>query len=129
MTKQNQLPSCRKTPYRKLEDLNLLDDFLFQQMLLQKETGEEFCRILLSTILGRNIRNVNVISQKNIPGIDTHQHGIRMDAYIESVPDTPSSEGDTSLDAQILPTIYDIEPNKHYEKNTLPKRIDRKSVV
>ena len=38
--------------FRKLEDLNLIDNFLFQQMLSQ-EDGEEFARILLSTILGR----------------------------------------------------------------------------
>lgn len=123
MEKQN-YPSFPKKPvYRKLEDLNLLDDFLFQQMLLQKDIGEEFCRILLHTILGKPIRNVNVVSQKSIPGIDLHQHGIRMDAYIETISDTPSGTGETSLDAKILPTIYDIEPNKYYEKATLPKRM------
>jgi len=123
MEKQNHSSVLKKPAYRKLEDLNLLDDFLFQQMLLQKDTGEEFCRILLSTILGKPIRNVNVISQKSIPGIDLHQHGIRMDAYIETASDTPSGTGEVSLDAEILPAVYDIEPNKYYEKATLPKRM------
>lgn len=50
--------------YRPLEELNLIDDFLFQEMLTQEGDGEEFCRILLSTILGKTIRNVRVVPQK-----------------------------------------------------------------
>ena len=40
---------------RKLEDLKLMDDFLFQEMVSKEGIGEEFCRILLSSILGRPI--------------------------------------------------------------------------
>lgn len=105
---------------RKLEDLNLIDDFLFQELISQKEDGEEFARILLSTILGKTVRKVKVIPQKNILGIDTDRHGIRMDAYTEDI----SSESDTALvDAQIVSDIYDIEPNNKYEKESLPKRM------
>ena len=105
---------------RKLEDLNLIDDFLFQELISQKEDGEEFARILLSTILGKTVRKVKVIPQKNILGIDTDRHGIRMDAYIEDI----SAEYDTTLvDAQIVSDIYDIEPNNKYEKESLPKRM------
>lgn len=39
-----------------------------------------------------------------------------MDAYIEDI-------SDNAADAQIKPDIYDIEPNKTYEKNSLPKRM------
>ncbi|MBO5524528.1 MAG: Rpn family recombination-promoting nuclease/putative transposase [Roseburia sp.] len=112
-----------KFPHRRLEDLNLLDDFLFRQMLLQEDISEEFCRILLSTILGKPIRKVRVVPQKEIPGIDTHQHGIRMDAYIKTVPDDLSLTHEASLDAEVLPAIYDIEPNTRYEKETLPRRM------
>lgn len=105
---------------RKLEDLNLIDDFLFQELISQKEDGEEFARILLSTILGKTVRKVKVIPQKNILGIDTDRHGIRMDTYIEDI----SAESDTTLvDAQIVSDIYDIEPNNKYEKESLPKRM------
>lgn len=129
-------------PRRKLEDLNLLDDFLFQEMLAQKETGEPFCRILLSTILGRPIRKVKITPQKNVLGIDTDKHGIRMDAYIEDVSDE-SIPGCAEIDAEIIdagivdtglidtenlpaktpPDIYDIEPNITHEKRSLPKRM------
>lgn len=106
--------------FRKLEELNLIDNFLFQEMLAQKEEGEEFARILLSTILEKNIRKVRIIPQKNIQGIDTDQHGIRLDAYIEDVSDELDA---AAADAEVIPDIYDIEPNNTYEKESLPKRM------
>lgn len=39
-----------KRHFRPLSDLNLIDNFLFHEMLADKENGEEFCRILLKTI-------------------------------------------------------------------------------
>lgn len=106
--------------FRKLEELNLIDNFLFQEMLSQKEEGEEFARILLSTILERNIRKVRIIPQKNILGTDTDQHGIRLDAYIEDVSDELDAD---AADAEVISDIYDIEPNNTYEKESLPKRM------
>ena len=108
---------------RPLEELDLMDDFLFQELLMQERDGEEFCRILLSTILGKQIRNVRIIPQKNILGIDTNRHGIRMDAYIEDISEENIVAGAEVFDAQVAPDIYDIEPNKRYEKQTLPKRM------
>ena len=119
MLKSQNNVSCKRT-FRKLEDLNLIDNFLFQQVLSQEDDGEEFARILLSTILGRRIRKVKIVSQKNILGIDTDKHGIRLDAYIEDVSDELNPD---LADAEIIPDIYDIEPNNTYEKATLPKRI------
>ena len=109
----------RKYEFRRLEELNVIDNFLFHQMLSDKEDGEEFARILLQTFLGRHIRNVKIVPQKTILGIDTDRHGIRLDAYIEEVPD----ELDTNLaDARIVSTVYDIEPNNTPEQRILPKR-------
>ncbi len=118
MSKDKEVTGIRR--FRKLEELNLIDNFLFQEMLAQKEEGEEFARILLSTILDKNIRKVRIIPQKNILGIDTDQHGIRLDAYIEDI----SDELDVAVaDAEVVPDIYDIEPNNTYEKESLPKRM------
>ena len=55
--------------------------------------------------------------QKTILGADTNKHGIRLDAYIEAV------VGSDSIDADVVPDIYDIEPNRTYERETLPKRM------
>ena len=101
---------------RPLEELDLMDDFLFQELLSQEGDGEEFCRILLSTILGKTIRKVSIIPQKNILGVDTNRHGIRMDAFIEDISELDSIPGVEAIDAQVTPDIYDIEPNKRYEK-------------
>lgn len=115
---KNKVPANKHT-FRKLEELNLIDNFLFQQMLSQNEDGEEFARILLGTILGKNIRKVKITPQKNILGIDTNKHGIQLDAYIEDVSDELT---DDLADAEVIRDLYDIEPNNTYEKETLPKR-------
>lgn len=111
-----------KLPPRRLEDLNLMDDFLFQEMLMQEDIGEEFCRILLSTILGRPFRRVKVIPQKSIPGPNTNLHCIRIDAYIEDLSEEETLPGIHMSDARVVSDIYDIEPNNTYEKETLPRR-------
>ena len=112
-----------KRTFRKLEDLNLIDNFLFQQVLIH-EDGEEFARILLTTILGKPIRKVKITPQKNILGVDTDKHGICLDVYIEDVSEA-NAENEKSMgfaDAEIIPDVYDIEPNNTYERETLPKR-------
>lgn len=119
----NKTFSLTTKPRRPLAELNLMDDFLFQQILLQEKEGPEFCRIILSTILGRPIRNVRIIPQKNILGIDTDRHGIRLDAYIEDISEIDDPIFANEIDAQIIPDIYDIEPNKTFEKKSLPKRM------
>lgn len=113
----------RKRTRRPIEKLNLIDDFLFQQMLQDDEDAEEFCRILLGTILGRTVRNVRIVPQKAVLGADTDKHGIRLDAYIEEISGEGQMPGVDTVDAKILPDIYDIEPNNKYEKATLPKRM------
>ena len=103
--------------FRPLSDLNLIDNFLFHKMIDDKEAGEEFCRILLRTILNKEIRHIKITPQKELYGLDTDMHGIRMDAYLEDI------GGSGALDADILPDIYDIEPNLTYEKDSIPKRM------
>lgn len=99
---------------RKLEELNLLDNFLFQQLISRGEEGEDFCRRLLETILEKKIGKVKVTPQKAILGMDTDLHGIRLDAYIEAA----EPGGDIEVDSE----IYDIEPNRTVERDRLPKR-------
>lgn len=74
-------------------------------MIDDKETGEKFCRILLWTILNKEIRHIRIIPQKELYGLDTDMNSIRMNAYLEDISDCDA------LDADILPDIYDIDPN------------------
>ena len=101
--------------FRPLSELNLMDDFLFHELLSAPGIGEEFGRILLTTILGREIRKVRVTPQKVISGIDTNRHGIQLDVYLEDISDADSSDAQIES-SPCLPDIYDIEPK------TFPKR-------
>lgn len=99
---------------RKLEELNVLDNFLFQQLVSRGKDGEDFCRRLLEPILGKKIGRVKITPQKSIAGLDTDLHGIRLDAYVEAT--------ESDVDMEIESEIYDIEPNRTVERERLPKR-------
>ena len=66
-----------------LEELNVIDDFLMNSLASDKEVGEEFCRVVLSTLLQRKIGKVNVTIQKVIPPADPNLKGIRLDVKVE----------------------------------------------
>ena len=103
----------------KLEDLNLIDNFLFEALVSHPEFGEPFCRIMLSILMQREVRQVKVVSQKVYPGSDTDRHGSRLDVYVEEY-----FNGDMNMDIGGLPVLYDIEPEKgEKNKSSLPRRV------
>ena len=90
-----------KRTYNPLENMNLMDDFLFDVATVDLET----CKIIIELSLGIKIREIQwKEGQKvihNIPG----NRGIRMDFYVED------SEG----------RVFDVEMQKRNEGN-IPKR-------
>lgn len=96
---------------QKLEDMNLIDNFLFQEVARNKEYGGEFCRIILETILGREIKEVeiDVEVEKSIPGATLESHGIRLDALVKER-DPHRMEVSTGSGAA---TYFDLEPNNY----------------
>ena len=68
---------------KKLEELNVIDDFLMNRLASDASIGEEFCRLLLSTLLQRKIGKVAVTVQKVIPPFSPERKGIRMDVRVE----------------------------------------------
>ena len=68
---------------KKMEEMNVLDDFLFQELINYGEIGEDFCRILISTILNRPIGQVRVQAQRVLTAGDSKKHAIRLDVLIE----------------------------------------------
>lgn len=109
----------RRRMKRKLEELNLLDDFLFGTLISHPIYGERFARILIKTILNRDIKILKIIPQMNYYGQDTNRHGARLDVYIE--------EEDGVVQGNVrLGNIYDIEPEQNSNKasrNSLPRRV------
>ena len=88
-------------PRRKLEELNLLDDFLFGSMVTYPEIGEKFTKELLKTIFQKDFGKLKVIPQRVYYGSDTDRHGARLDVYLEEE------------EADGLATVYDVEPDKN----------------
>ena len=103
---------------KKLEDLDLLNDFMFFKTLENKEVGERFGRVLLEIIFSRKFGKLKVVPQKVYYGADPQKHGIRLDVYLEEELDSG-----TLLEEAI---IADIEPeaeSKEKNKKYLPKRV------
>ena len=95
--------TTRSIRRRSLEDLNVMDDFLMNAAASDPEGGEEFCRLLLSILLEREIGKVRVNTQKVIPAYSPALRGIRMD--VEVVEDT-----------EPVLNVYDIEPCLYHPK-------------
>lgn len=84
---------------RKLEELSLMDDFLFNAMLTHPETGEKFTNKILKLLFNREFKNLRVSVQKVYAGMNTDLRGARLDVCIEG--DCVSIEGDE------IPSVYD----------------------
>lgn len=103
------MTKTRKT----IQELSLIDDFLFSEAMLNKTTAELVTRLILERALGINAGHLIIEPQKTINSIDTDRHGIRMDVSITE----KSGEND---EAEII-RVYDIEPNTR-KSFSLPKR-------
>lgn len=102
---------------RKLENMNLLDDFLFGKMISYQGIGETFVCELLRIIFNRKFDRLTVVPQKVYYGNDTDKHGARLDVYLEEI------VTDNTMREEA--TVYDIEPDQNVRlenKTNLPKR-------
>lgn len=72
---------------RKLEELSLMDDFLFNAMLTHPETGEKFTNKILKLLFNREFKNLKVSAQKVYAGMNTDLRGARLDVCIEGDPE------------------------------------------
>ena len=116
---------------RKLEELNLLDDFLFNAMLAYPDTGEAFIRKLLETLFDRKFPHLKIRAQESFAGVNMDLRGARLDVYIEE-------DGSVQINGDEIPTVYDVEPDHNHksaEIKAFPKRarfyhamIDRRSL-
>ena len=100
---------------RKLEDLNLLDDFLFGAMVSYPGIGEDFVRKILEVIFAKPFGKLTVVAQKVYPGMDTDMHGARLDVYIEE---------NAESNSESAATVYDVEPDKNLKDiKNIPLRV------
>lgn len=104
---------------KKLEELNLLDDFLFNALMTYPEMGEEFTRKILKLLFNKEFRNLKVIAQKSYGGMNTDLRGARLDVYVES-------DDSVEIDAKEDISVYDLEPDKNGQMKYIaafPQRI------
>ena len=102
---------------KRLTEMGLLDDFLFGTIVTYPGIGEQFVRILLKIIFGREFKHLSVTAQKVFYGTDTNLHGARLDVYLE-----PEIEENSEGRA----TVYDMEPDRRSSaenKRALPRRM------
>ncbi len=98
---------------RKLQELNLLDDFLFGKMVTYPGVSEQFCRQLISVVLGVDLKRVRIVPQKVYYGADVDMRGARLDVYIEEE------------EKELSGTLFDFEPDKTTkagQRKFLPQR-------
>ncbi len=96
-----------------LEDMNVIDNFLFTAIMSDDTDGLEACRIILSCVLKRKVRNIRFTAQRVVPGVSEKSHGIRLDAYVSEISE------ETGEDIN----VYDVEPDKKSSaRESLPKR-------
>lgn len=89
---------------RTLQELDLLDDFLFTEALTDEMLGEYIAKLIIKRVTGLEVEHLTIERQKVLNGIDTDKHGIRMDVAVQQ----KSGEGEH---AEVL-RFFDIEPNK-----------------
>lgn len=102
----------------KVEDMNLMDDFLFNAIMSYPGIGEQFGRELLKIIFKRDFGKLTVLPQREYYGTNTEQHGARLDVLLEEELD--------GADALENVTVYDVEPEQNSKEKfvkVLPRRV------
>lgn len=94
---------------KSLQDLNLVDSFLFSASTENPQNAEFIAKIIIERTTGRKIKEISVIPEKQLVGVDIVHHGIRMDLCI------------MEYENNNVAGVYDIEPNQ-YKIKELPKR-------
>ena len=100
-------------PTKTLQDLNMMDSFLFEATTEDMENAKKIAKIIIKRTTGHAVENLVIEPQKQLKGLSLDRHGIRMDLYMQE--NTAFQDGTSTL------RLYDIEPNKYYEKD-LPRR-------
>ena len=113
---ENSMRDEKARMMKPLEEMDVIDDFLFTEIMSDEKDGAEVCRMILSLVLKREIGDISFTAQRIVPGISESSHGIRLDAYItEHLKD--SGTGKPGI------RVYDVEPDKQSsKKGLLPKR-------
>lgn len=117
----------KKPVVKPLEEMNVMDDFLFNELASNPELGEKFGRTLLSVLLQRKLGRITVHAQSVFQGDSPMLRGIRLDVevkeYLDELPEGITedrediAEGLKKADCR----VYDMEAQIG-KVSALPKR-------
>ena len=96
--------------YKKLEDLDVLDDFMLNAIANDPDVAEPFFQKVLSVLLEREIGEISVHAQVFVPADTPERRGICLDVEISEKDDSPAKC-----------RIYNVE-GQNYKENFLQKR-------
>ncbi|MBQ8233788.1 MAG: hypothetical protein IJZ34_17980 [Lachnospiraceae bacterium] len=110
---------------KKLEDMDIMDDFLMNAVASNKKVGEAFCRRLLSVLLQKKIGRIKIVAQRSLFPDEPGKRGIRMDVEVEEIIEEKEEEAgedeQENLSVERVLNVYDIEPHLKNDCH-LPKR-------
>ena len=95
---------------KSFEELDLIDDYLMSIVASDPEIGKPFCKVLLSVLLQKNIKDIKVDAQKYVPAIAPNSRGVRLDVEVEE------------YDDDAIANVYDIEPHTKKESD-IPRQL------
>ena len=93
------------------EKLDVMDNFLFNQLSTNPKPKEGFLRCLIKNLLGKEIGKIVIRAENMIYPTLPDKRGVRLDVQIDEL----------NLKDEIT-TIYDIEPHRDFERD-YPKKI------
>ena len=107
----------RNKQRKPLEQMDVMDDFMMNELASHPTEGEKFGRTMLSVLLQRKIGKITIKAQSVFQGDTPEFRGIRLDVEIREQLDEEADESGESASCR----IYDVEPQNR-EVNSLPKR-------
>ena len=66
---------------RKNSGMKISEFLLFSATTENPKDAEWIAKLIIERATGRKVKEISVVSEKQLLGISTHQHGIRMDLY------------------------------------------------
>jgi len=94
------------------EDLDVMSDFLNNSLANDPRYGKDYCRLMIKNLIGVDVENIRVITQKVIGPTDPEKRGIRLDIEVREYKE----------DAETVVNIYDIEPHRQKNIDNYPKK-------
>ena len=108
---------------QRLEDLNVLDDFMLNAIANDPDVGEAFFREVLSVLLERDIGEITIKAQSVIPGDTPELRGIRLDVEIQEQDNSPAKCRLYNMEAQTYSGENLQKRSRYYQAKKDSKRL------